>query len=416
MSDSTPCYTRAMRFWSGLCLYVLLGTIPLRAADGGPKLVVISIDGLDYRFLRDADRLHLKIPVLRKLMTRGAVADGVMDMPPTDSWPSVTTLMTGVAPVVHGVTLNDRLDQASKITTLWQAAVKAHRKTAMLNWPATTTASGDFVCPQVWDRPQQSEVPFEPMSQKCSPGMVARIASVYPRFTKSLWNDESAIMALDYLLQFENPDLCLVHLTDLDSEEHETGALSLYSRDILENDDELLGQMLTHVSPHTAVAIVSGNGYETEEHVVRPRLFAGAGEVEVKYGLIGTADPKTAAALRRLLPLKKNGLAREVPLAEVKRYAPELSNWIAAFATMPGYIAVDGSRPPAVGAGSHKGVHGLWPTRPNYRSVFIVSGDRVKAVHLGEISSLEVAPTLASLAGVTLPDAKQPSLWVKFKK
>jgi hypothetical protein len=406
-----------MRLWFGLLLLGMVSGIPpLSAADESSKLVVVSIDGLDYRYLRDADRLHLKIPVLRKLMARGAVADGVMDLPPTDSWPSVTTLMTGVAPAVHGVTQNDRLDQTSRTPTLWQAAVKAHRKTVMINWPATTTSSGDFVCPQVWDKPEQSEVPFDPISQKCTPGLVNRIASVYPRFTKSLWNDESAIMALDYLLQFENPDLCLVHLTDLDSEEHETGALSLYSRDILENDDELLGQMLTHLSPHTTVAIVSGNGYETEEHAVRPRLFAGSGEVEVKYGLIGTTDPKTAAALRRLVPLKKNGLSREVPMAEVKRYAPDLSNWIAAFSTMPGYVAVEGTKAPAVGAGSHKGVHGLWTTRPNYRSVFVVSGDRIKPVHLGEISSLEVAPTLASLLGVSLPDAKQPSLWPKCKK
>ncbi len=408
------CYTRTMRLWLGLCLVSVM--FPLIAADDGPKLVVISIEGLDYRFLKDADRLHLKIPVLRKMMARGAVADGMVGVPPTDSWPAVTTLVTGVTPARHGVVFNDRLDQTSKATTLWQAAMKAHRKTVLLNWPATATASADFVCPQVWDKPQQSEVPFDPMSQKCTPGLVARIASVYPRFTKNLWNDESAIMALDYLLQYENPDLSLVELADLDSEEHETGALSLYSREILENDDELLGQMIAHLHPHTMVAIVSGNGFETEEHVVRPHVMAGSSTVEVKDGLIGTTDPKAAAALRKLLPLKKNGLAREVPLAEVKRYAPELSGWVAAFATMPGYVAVE-TPGPAVGPGSHKGVHGLWPTRLNYRSVFLVSGDRVRpGVHLGEISVLDVAPTLASMVGVALPEAKQPSLWPKVKK
>ena len=35
------------------------------------KLIVISIDGLDSRFLRDADRFHLKIPTLRKLAATG---------------------------------------------------------------------------------------------------------------------------------------------------------------------------------------------------------------------------------------------------------------------------------------------------------------------------------------------------------
>jgi hypothetical protein len=403
-----------MRLCFGLCL--LMMTSPLRAADAGTKIVVISIDGLDYRFLRDADRLHLKVPVLRKLMAHGAVADGVVGMPPTDSWPSAITLVTGVPPSRHGVTVNDRLDQTSKITTLWQAAVKAHRKTVLLNWPATTTASADFVCPQVWQGSQQSSQPFDPIAEKCTAGLVDRIASVYPRFTKSLWNDESAIMALDYLLQYENPDVSLVELTDLDSEQHETGALSLYSHETLENDDELLGQMLTHLQPNTVVVIVSGNGFDTEDHVVRPRVLAGSSALQLKYGLIGTTDPNVAATLRKLVPVKKNGLSREVPLTEVKRFAPELSGWVAAFSTLPGYVAIDGDKGPAVAPGSHKGVHGLWPARPNYRSVFIVSGDHVRAVHLGEISALDVAPTLASLAGVSLPDAPQPSLWTKFKQ
>jgi hypothetical protein len=402
-----------MRLSLALCL--LLGMTPLRAAAPERTLVVVSIGGLDYRYLRDADRLRLKIPVLRRLMTHGAMADGVIGIPPTDSWPALTTMVTGVAPAVHGVQWNDRLDQTSKTQTLWQA-VKAHRKTVLLNWPATNAASGDFVCPQVWEKPDQSEVPFDPISEKCTPGMVARIASVYPRFNKSLWNDESAILALNYLLQYEHPDLALVHLADLGSEEMETGALSIYSRDTLENDDELLGQMLTKLPAHATVAIVSATGFETEEHVLRPKAMAGAAGIEIRYGLIGATDAKAAAAMRKLLPLKKNGLAREVPLAEVKRYAPELTNWVAAFATMPGYVPVDGTQLPAIGPGSHKGVHGLWPARPNYRSVFLVWGDHVRAVHLGEISSLDVAPTLASLIDVGLPDAKQPSLAGKFTK
>ena len=58
-------------------------------------------------------------------------------------------------------------------------------------------------------------------------GLVNRVAGVYPRFTKSLWNDESAIMALDYLLQYEKPDLSLVNLTDLDSERNRQTATDL---------------------------------------------------------------------------------------------------------------------------------------------------------------------------------------------
>jgi predicted AlkP superfamily pyrophosphatase or phosphodiesterase len=389
---------------------------PLMPGAGGSKLVVISIDGLDFRYLKDADRLHLKIPVLRKLMAQGAVADGVIGFPPAESWPAITTIVTGVPPSRHGIVFDDRLDQTSSALTLWQAATNGRLKTALLYWPATTTSSGDFVCPQVWDKPHLSEALFDPIAQKCTTGLVDRIAKVYPRFTKSLWDDESAMLALNYLLQYEKPDLSLVHLAELDPEEHQTGALSLYSRELLENDDDLLGQMLPKLPPHSVVAIVSDHGFETEDHVIRPRVLTGSSAVQVKYGLIGTTDLRVAAILRKLIGVKKDGIAREVPITEVRRYAPELRGWVAAFGTMPGYIAVDEAKGPAVGPGSHKGVHGLWPTRPNYRSVFLVWGYGVKAGHMGEISSLEIAPTLASIIGVALPEAKQPSLWPKLKK
>ena len=71
-------------------------------------LLVISIDGLDYRYLRDADQLGLKIPNLRRVMAQGEVADGVVGVFPTVTWPSHTTLITGVAPRVHGIRGNRR--------------------------------------------------------------------------------------------------------------------------------------------------------------------------------------------------------------------------------------------------------------------------------------------------------------------
>src|SRR6185312_368590 len=59
------------------CLSILL-TAQAQAA----KLLVISVDGLDWRYLRDRDALGLKIPNLRKLMAKSQIADGVVGV-----WP-----------------------------------------------------------------------------------------------------------------------------------------------------------------------------------------------------------------------------------------------------------------------------------------------------------------------------------------
>lgn len=43
-------------------------------------LIVISVDGLDCRYIRDADRLGLKIPNIRRLTREGASAQGVFEV------------------------------------------------------------------------------------------------------------------------------------------------------------------------------------------------------------------------------------------------------------------------------------------------------------------------------------------------
>ncbi|MCU1257878.1 MAG: type phosphodiesterase/nucleotide pyrophosphatase, partial [Bryobacterales bacterium] len=72
------------------------------AQGAGPrKLIVICIDGLDARFLKDTDKVHIKIPVIRKLMRQGVVSDGVIGVLPGGSWAADTTIVTGLTPAQH---------------------------------------------------------------------------------------------------------------------------------------------------------------------------------------------------------------------------------------------------------------------------------------------------------------------------
>ncbi len=389
------------------------------------KLLVISIDGLDARFLKDADRMHLKIPALRRMIAQGAMADGVIGVTPTLTWPSYASLVTGVPPAVHGITTNGPPDKPGqgwwsvaslKTQTLWQAAAAKQLKTALLFWPTSVGARVDFDCPEFWETHDSPEISFAPIADKCTSGLVERIASVYPSFTKSLWTDRTGMEAASYLEQYEQPDLTMVHIADLDVEQRETGALSLYSRDLLESDDELIGSALKTLPPHTVVAIISDHGFETADHVVRPKVMLKQakvrGSVQVRYGLIGTSEANVAALLRKEIGNRKSGISREVPMSEVRAFAPQLKQWTAAFDTLPNYVASEEERGAAVGLGSHKGVNDFWPTRPAYRASFVLWGEGVKAgTRWGEISMLDVAPTLADVLRVKLPAAKGISHW-----
>jgi predicted AlkP superfamily pyrophosphatase or phosphodiesterase len=384
------------------------------------KLLVISIDGLDTRYLHQADKLGMKIPTLRRLMAEGAVADGVVGIVPTVTWPSHTTLISGVEAAEHGIVGNDQPGQPGQrwwftsfltARTLWHAAAEKKRKTATVYWPVTVGATVDFNFPEFWETRGEHEVLFAPIAAKATPGLEAKVTNVYPSFPRALWTDTGAMQAVRYLLEFEQPDLTLVHIADLDSEEHDYGAFSKPAKAVLEHADELVGWTLQKLPRGTIVAIVSDHGFENIDHVVRPKALRK--DLEVSQGLIGAKDADAAAFLRA--QIGKHGIAREVPMEEVRALAPQLSQWTAAFDTAPGHVPSADDRGPAVSAGAGKGTHGLWPTRANYRASFILWGQGVKKAKLGEISMLDVAPTLAEITGLDLPAAKRKSLWPKVR-
>ena len=361
------------------------------------KLLVICIAGLDARFLAETPS-RVKIPNLRKLVRSSFVAGGVIGVAPSDTGPSELSLLTGVLPSEQAVSLPD-------------AAAKDGLKVAAVYWPNTGRAQLAFNFPQV---PQQArDVAFDAVAGKATPvGVIDTIGKAIPGFQKELWDDSSSASAAIWLLQNRKADVVFVHLSDIDAEQRETGALGLYSRQALDNDDELIGRILAAVPPGMVVALVSGHGFENENYVVRPNVLLKGSRVEVEDGLIGTTNRAAAERLRQYMKDgRKHGIAREVPIAEVKSKAPALGNWVAAFDTPQNYVATAEDHGPALGPGTHKGVSGLWPTRPGYRSVFLISGQGISGGKTGEIDLRQIAPTLADVIGVKLPQAKAGSLW-----
>src|SRR5262245_21242638 len=79
-----------------------------------PPLVLISIDGLRPGDVLEAERRGLRIPNLRRLAREGAFATGVRGVLPTVTYPSHTTLVTGVAPARHGILANKPFDPTGR--------------------------------------------------------------------------------------------------------------------------------------------------------------------------------------------------------------------------------------------------------------------------------------------------------------
>ncbi len=330
------------------------------------------------------------------------MASGVVGVAPSETWESGIAMMTGTPPG----------PEAGSLSSLWNAASRSGIRTAAVYWPGAEGGPIDFSFPPPLQAHRSENVQFDDVARKAAPtGIVDGIEKSSPGFQKTLWTDTSAETAVLYLLRTEKPDLLLIGFTDVETEQVETRMISVYARQILEDEDDRIGQILATVSPDTVVALVSGHGFENEDYVVRAGALLKT-PVEVQDGLIGTKSITVAERLRALMKDgHQHGIAREVPMAEVRAKAPAISGWVAAFDTPTNFVASADDKGPALGPGSHLAVSGLWPGRPGYRSVFILAGPGVPARRIGEIDLLQFAPTFAAIVGIELPLAKAKSLW-----
>jgi len=103
-----------MRVPAALIVGFALFAAAASAQPSTPIVLMISIDGLRPDYVTAADKHGLKIPALRRFVAEGAFAEGVQGVMPTVTYPSHTTLITGVWPAKHGILANTIFDPLRK--------------------------------------------------------------------------------------------------------------------------------------------------------------------------------------------------------------------------------------------------------------------------------------------------------------
>jgi predicted AlkP superfamily pyrophosphatase or phosphodiesterase len=387
-----------------LFLAILIVVGPASAAP----LLVLSIDGLDYRYLRDADRLGLRIPNLRRLVREGSSAAGVIGVWPTVTWPSHTSLITGVRPDQHGIRGNRRPPSEGgeyywsasllKARTLWQMAHDEGRKTGAITWPVTVDAAIDYNLPEFFRKRNGGGMDLASIEEKGTPGLVAAISRMFPSFPREWMDDRARALAVVYLLKEKRPDLLLVHFVDHDAEAHENGPFSREANATVEYTDELIGEILAALPRDYVVAIVSDHGFERVDRVVNiPALMTRdhiEGEVQAMGGLVLSRTPESAGWLRRLAKDEASGVGREIPASELSEHAPELQG--AAFEPSP-HNMFGSQKTEPYSKPREKGNHGFWPERAGYRSVFVLWGPGIRAGAQPEVKMTSIADRLRSV-------------------
>lgn len=111
-----------------------------QAAPEHPRVLLVSIDGLMPSAYTDP-AFAAQTPNLRRLMRDGVWAEGVIGVTPTVTFPSHTTLITGVEPARHGVYDNRILDPENRSNGAWYCSGPSARRAASTTPPGSPAAS-----------------------------------------------------------------------------------------------------------------------------------------------------------------------------------------------------------------------------------------------------------------------------------
>jgi hypothetical protein len=429
-------------------------------------VLMISIDGLRPDYVTHADEHQLKIPALRRFLTEGTYADGVVGVLPTVTYPSHTTLVTGVWPAEHGILNNTRFDPERKlggawywyadqikVSTLWSASKAAGLHTASVSWPVTVDATAiDFLIPEYW---RQSAAESSNPDDRFMTNAVSRPDGELQRIAERVnapymnGNDTSpegdetrTLYSLDILKQHK-PEFMTIHLSSLDEEEHLHGPFSAEANANLERIDGMVARLISQERINNAdsvIVIVSDHGFAHVDHALNLYIpFLQAGLIQTKKDPSGAvtvtnwiAEPWPLGAMFAIMLHDQSDTATyEKVHSLLMRLAAEPNDGIEAVLDQkqvaalggvpqasfvvtlkPGYTAGGSLTGSLVGESPVKGAHGYNPqTTPKMHASFFVIGPGIHAGRdLGIIDMRRIAPTIAGLLQVPLPTATQPVL------
>jgi predicted AlkP superfamily pyrophosphatase or phosphodiesterase len=421
------------------------------APPEGSGLLLVSIDGMNPAYVLEADKYGLKIPNLRRLVREGAHATAVRGVLPTVTYPTHTTMLTGVAPARHGIYSNVAFDPENKnqagwywyaedvkAPTLWAAASKAGYTVGSVAWPVSVSAPGvTHLIPEYW-RSMTGPDDVKILRAISSPGLLTELEKKHGKYIVDL---DIAIpgdwMRTRYaasIIRDKRARVLTLHLAALDHIEHDTGPATPAGFKALEEIDAMVGELATairSVAPRATICIVSDHGMAKVDRTVNlATAFVKAGLITIGQGTAITdwkahvwnssgsvaiilRDPNDAATVRQVEQLLKtlaadpaNGIAGILDRAAIAKAggAPTASFWVD---MQPGFAVGSAVTGELVRTTPVRGVHGYAPTHDVMRASFFISGPNIRpGASVGEIEMRHIAPTLAQALDVPFPTAE----------
>ena len=432
-----------------LCLFTLASF----GQGRGVPVVLISIDGLKPDYILDADQHKLKVPNLRRILAEGAYAKAVTGVLPTVTYPSHTTMVTGVSPSKHGILYNSPFDpfgknqsgwmwyaEDIKALTLWEAVNNAGGITSSVDWPVTVGAPVKYNIAQFWRATTEDD--HKLLKALSTPRLLAegeKVVGRYPAgyiYTIDADNQRAAFNA--WVIESKKPRFHTAYFSVLDEVQHATGPYTKEAYATIEAIDAMIGkvwQAATKANKNAVVCVVSDHGFAPYKNSLSVNAaFRQADLLEVENGKLkdwqaiswggggSTAvmlknnhdeatRNKVRSVLQQLAADPANGIQRILDSTEARQMGgfPE-----AAFIVgmKPGYATGSGFDAVLLRNIKGGGTHGLLRELSQMDSSFFIVGTGVPNGKIfARIDMRDIAPTLAGLLGVQLPNAEGKDLF-----
>ena len=398
------------------------------------KMVLISLDAV---FRDDLSRWKPN-GFLDTLLRQSAVCDQVKTVFPALTYPAHTTLVTGCDPIDHGIGQNQPFQPeaepamrawywdaaAVKKPSLFDAVHRAGGKCASVLWPVTGKSHAIR-----WNFPEVLALPGENQVLKMlSYGTPAWILGTELRLGRKRvstsephLSDYGCLLMCD-VIRHQRPDLTALHMVDVDEMRHHHGVESPEALQGLQRLEQRVQRIYETVRATPGMedalfVLVSDHGQaNVDKPVCLTDQLARAGFADVlrvqsngmsAYLYEGSGSPQEMS--EALTYLEKNGISMGVSkvyncqtLTEMGCFKGDGGVIFAAIEAAPGVVFSD-ALPQAK---MEKATHGFGPGHPAEDCLLAIHGHGIAGgALLPSMPMRDVAPTLAELMGVSLPDA-----------
>lgn len=411
-------------------------------------VILISIDGLRPEFYKDPswNMVHL-----RQAMKDGVYADGVDGVFPTVTYPSHTTMITGVKPLKHGIYYNTPSEPLGitgkwiwqydniKVPTIFSLAKDKGLKTAAVFWPVSVGAPATYNIPEYWYLPKekgQDRIMTRALQEN------ARPAGLYEELEQHatgkleeldfngdyLGIDENLARMSCYLIRQYKPSFLAVHLVTVDHFEHEQGRDGDKVRAAVAGVDRAIKSIREAVEKAgitgTTTFIVTGDhGFVDIHSSLSPNtLLAKAGLYDPQKpenwkayfhpsgggAFLQLKDKNDTQTKEKVLQLLKN-----LPPQQQKTFIIKSREELDAIGADPtaafGLAAQQGFAFGATATGdfiraSKGGTHGFYPDFKEIQTGFVAFGNGIKkGIVIPQMGLVDIAPLISKLLSLDLP-------------